>query len=114
MFVYGLLRSDQSMHDLLDGARDLGIATLDGYDLVDLGRYPGAIPGDGTIVGELVELRNEEQLAMLDQAEGCDRTPPLYERVDVTVRGKAAWLYVYAGDVTGMPRIPSGDWARRR
>ncbi len=113
MFVYGLLRSDQSMHDLLDGSRDLGVATLDGYDLLDLGRYPGAIPGDGTIVGELIELRDEEQLSVLDQAEGCDRTPPLYERVDVTVRGKSAWLYVYAGDTKHVPRVVSGDWARR-
>ena len=47
---------------------------------------------------ELVELKDDEQLAMLDQAEGCDRVPPLYERVEVTVRGRAAWLYVYAGD----------------
>ena len=114
VFVYGLLRRGQSMQDLLQGARDLGMAEVEHYELLDLGPYPARFPAAARSSASWSRLRDDAQLELLDQAEGCDRTPPLYERVEVTVRGKPAWIYEYAGDTTGVPRIASGDWARRR
>ena len=110
LFVYGLLRRGQPLAHFLAGARFVGPARLQGYDLLDLGDYPGAVPGAGAIVGELYELAG---LDPLDEAEGVHEAPPLYRRVRVEALGAPAWLYVYARDPGTAPRIASGDWLRR-
>lgn len=113
VIVYGLLRKGQSMAHLLGGARDLGLVHVSGYHLLDLGPFPAAVPGDGEIVGELYALPDARMLELLDEAEGVFAEPPLYDRESVDGKGKPAWIYVYARDPEGAPRIPSGDWLNR-
>ena len=108
--VYGLLRRGERMFDLLGGAPLLGEVRLPGYELRDLGRYPAAVPGEGGITGEVYEVFH---IGLLDEAEGVHFDPPLYKRVRVEALGAPAWLYVYARDPEGAPRIASGDWKRR-
>ena len=105
--VYGLLRRGERMFELLGDAPFLGSVRVPGYDLHDLGRYPAALPGEGGITGEVYEV---EDLDLLDDAEGVHFDPPLYRRVRVEALGAPAWLYVYARDPKGAPRIASGDW----
>lgn len=105
LFVYGLLRRGGPMHGLLAGAEFLGEVRIAGYDLFHMGEYPAAAPGAGEIVAELYELPSPAVLEVLDEAE---RVPTLYRRELVD----GAWLYVYAAEVGGAPRIASGDWRR--
>jgi gamma-glutamylcyclotransferase (GGCT)/AIG2-like uncharacterized protein YtfP len=108
LVVYGLLRRGEPMHGLLAGADFLGELRLEGYELLDLGEHPAAVPGSGGIVAELYELPSPAVLAVLDEAEG-----PLYRRELVESHGAPAWVYVCARPPPGAPRIPSGDWRRR-
>jgi gamma-glutamylcyclotransferase (GGCT)/AIG2-like uncharacterized protein YtfP len=113
LVVYGLLRGGEPLHAHLRGAAARGEVRLEGFDLHDLGEYPGAVRGGGTLVGELFDLPNPSVLAALDDAEGVGLVPPLYERVLVDVAGRSAWLYLYARPVEGCPKIASGDWCAR-
>lgn len=85
--------------------------------LYDLGRFPGAVPGDGVIEGELFRLRGPEVWAALDQYEGYDpdrEENSLFVRRRVSLddpANRTAWVYWYNGDPTDHPRVPSGDWA---
>ena len=113
VFVYGLLRSGERMHDIVEGLPLTGPFKLDGFALYDLGQYPAAVHADGTIVGELCELPHPAVLTALDEAEGVHGDPPLYVREKVEVEGQNAWIYVYDRPVGAAPRIASGDWLSR-
>ena len=110
IFVYGLLRKGQSMAHILSDANYVGDAELDGFDLYHLGSYPGAVEGDGRIKGEIYEVND---LTSLDEAEGVDRSPPLYRRRQTDAAGSPTWIYLYARPLEGTLKIDSGDWIRR-
>lgn len=79
LFVYGTLKRGQRNHGLMREARFLGEAvTAPLYTLLDLGLFPGMIPGGSTAVhGELYEV-GPELLARLDRHEGV---PRFYKRI---------------------------------
>ena len=74
LFVYGTLKRGQRNHFLMSEARFLGEAvTAPLYTLLDLGPFPGMIPGGSTAVhGELYEV-GPELLMRLDRHEGVPR-----------------------------------------
>lgn len=113
LFVYGLLRVGQSHGHVLDGCPRTGPYELDGFVLYNLGRYPGAVRGPGTILGDLCEIPSPALFVTLDEVEGVHTLPPLYTRERVTVEGISAWIYVYDRPVDDAPRIRSGDWLAR-
>lgn len=113
LVVYGLLRRGGPMSDLLGGAEFLGEVDLHGYEMYDLGDYPGAVDGNGTIRGELYELPGPAILDLLDEAEHVHAAPPLYRRELIDAKGEPAWLYVYDRAVDPKSRIASGDWFNR-
>jgi gamma-glutamylcyclotransferase (GGCT)/AIG2-like uncharacterized protein YtfP len=106
LLVYGTLRRGGSREGMLRDARFLEKTALPGLVLHRLGGYPGAVPGDGTVVAELYELPHPSMLEFLDGVEGVHESPPLFVRT----RLGDAWIYLYARDVGSAPRIPSGDW----
>ena len=85
--------------------------------LYDLGRFPGAVPGDGLVHGELLRLQDPQVWAVLDPYEGYDadrKDESLFVRRRGTLRepaDRAAWVYWFNGDPTGHPKVSSGDWA---
>jgi gamma-glutamylcyclotransferase (GGCT)/AIG2-like uncharacterized protein YtfP len=85
--------------------------------LYDLGRFPGAVPGDATVHGELLRLHDPQVWAVLDQYEGYDadhEEASLFVRRRVDLQepsDRTAWVYWFNGDPTGRSRVPSGDWA---
>lgn len=85
--------------------------------LYDLGRFPGAVPGDGVVHGEILRLRDPQVWSVLDRYEGCDphdENDSLFVREKVTLLEPAeqtAWVYWYNGDPAGHRRVHSGDWA---
>ena len=110
VFVYGLLRRGQTLAHNMAGATFVGDATLDGFDLFHLGNYPGAMEGDGTLIGEVYEV---DSLDGLDATERIHDSPPLYRRVRITALDQPTWIYVYARPLTDSFKIESGDWVRR-
>ena len=87
LFVYGMLKRGQRNHFLMRGARFLGEAvTAPEYTLLDLGPFPGLIPGGSTAVhGELYEVV-PELLERLDRHEGV---PRMYMRWPINMDGIA-------------------------
>jgi len=85
--------------------------------LYDLGRFPGAVPGTGTVQGELFRLSESEVWTILDRYEGYEpgqEETSLFVRTEVQLQApddQTAWIYWFNGDPTGHPRVSSGDWA---
>jgi gamma-glutamylcyclotransferase (GGCT)/AIG2-like uncharacterized protein YtfP len=80
--------------------------------LLDLGRYPGLIDGDGRVRGEIYRLDDPELLPVLDREEGYN-----FERRRVIVthangRRARAWVYRYRGPQNRAVPIPDGDYRR--
>lgn len=113
LLVYGLLRQGLSLAGLMAGARPLGVRRVAGFELYDLGSYPGATPGDGMLVAELYAMPPDCDWEALDAAEGVYEDPPLYRREVVALEDGVACLYVYARPIGEASRIASGDWLQR-
>jgi len=79
------------------------------WTLIDLGRYPAAIPGKGRIEGEVYAL-DAETLAQVDRLEGC---PDLYRRATAVLEdGQRAIIYQLQPAATPEEPvvIPGGAW----
>ena len=113
LLVYGLLRQGLSLAGLMAGAKPLGIRHVSGFVLYDLGRYPGVVPGQATLVAELYEMPADCSWEALDEAEGVEDDPPLYRREVVQLEDGPAQLYIYARPLGDARQISSGDWLKR-
>jgi gamma-glutamylcyclotransferase (GGCT)/AIG2-like uncharacterized protein YtfP len=113
LFTYGTLMQGERLHHHLHGrATRVATAMVTGH-LLNLGRYPGLIAGDGRVSGELYRVDDPELLATLDRVEGR-----YYERrrTDVELcdgRRACAWIYWYRGPRDYTTPIPSGNWRNR-
>ncbi len=102
----------------MQGARFLGAAQVPGR-LVDVGRYPGLLPGDGSVSGEVYEV-DDAHLARLDVVEDMvpgNRVASQYWREEITVssgplQGQRVQTYVYNRPVEACTPIPHGDYRR--
>jgi len=118
LFIYGTLMPGLRLEAEMHGARFMGPAQVPGR-LFDLGRYPGLLPGDGHVTGEVYEV-DHAHLARLDGVEGVvpgDRAESHYWREVVLVvsgplQGQPVQTYVYNRPVEGCTPIPHGDYRR--
>jgi gamma-glutamylcyclotransferase (GGCT)/AIG2-like uncharacterized protein YtfP len=108
-----------------DQQNNLGVATQLSFVtrcewrgiLYDLGQFPGAVPGEDTVHGELYRLTDPRAWTVLDRYEGYDpdrESASLFVRRRVPLQvpsARTAWVYWYNGDPSGHDRVPSGDWA---
>lgn len=108
LFVYGtLMRSHRQGQTYLDGADFKGEYILNGYELYDLGQYPGIVEEPyGKVKGELYAVPRQK-LPEIDiyEAEGS-----LYRRKTVRVKsgegeGLHAYAYVYNKSVEGKTKV---------
>lgn len=132
LFVYGSLRKGfpgTAFHYITPYFSFEADAKVKG-NLYDLGQYPAAIPTteDHFIIGELYKANSDEEfnwaISQLDDYEGVypeEGEEQLYYRELTTVYANnheyTAWIYWYKKDLTGMPRVESGDvleYARRK
>ena len=124
LFLYGTLLpalAPPELRPALARLRSLGRGVLRGI-LYDLGDHPGAVPDAQAatrIAGEVFELPDDPALlAQLDAYEGYVPERPsesLFVRVRQPVSAAGigrleCWVYVYARDPAGAPRVVSGDW----
>lgn len=118
LFIYGTLMPGLRLEAEMQGAERLGLAQVPGR-LVDVGRYPGLLHGEGLVAGEVYRV-SETQLARLDEVEEMvpgDRGASQYWRERVTVQagawaGQPVWTYVYNRPVDGLTPIAHGDYRR--
>ncbi len=117
--LYGSLMRDEDIDDRPDLTEHLtfvGEATLKGK-LVDLGDYPGLIPGDGEVHAEYHEVNDFEVFKAIDRFERYEATDPggsLYVRHAVRMLQPKldAWIYVFNGDTSAAEPVAHGDWRR--
>lgn len=113
VFVYGTLMRGEANHaNYLCSDWCRGKATVSGFEMYDIGAFPGIVPGEGTVPGELYEV-GYETLKKLDHLEGEGN---LYIRRSVPVATSAgdrtfAWAYIYNDDIDGREMIPA--WRRQ-
>lgn len=118
LFIYGTLMPGLRLEAEMHGARFVGPAHIAGR-LIDVGRYPGLLQGDGQVTGEVYEV-DDAHLARLDEVEGVvpgDRNASQYWREEVTVlsgplQGQHVQTYLYNHPVDGCTPIPHGDYRR--
>jgi gamma-glutamylcyclotransferase (GGCT)/AIG2-like uncharacterized protein YtfP len=119
VFVYGSLLSGFWNHRLIEdgGGKLVGRGSTEkGFALIDLGAFPGAVRGEGRVVGEVWEV-NDATFQRLDQLES---NGSFYARERVTInfeRGHRlacafAWIYLLLRPGVGARSrlIPGGDW----
>jgi len=106
IFIYGLFR-DQAK-PLLGNYKSLGRDSVKGKMFKVNEFYPGFIPGDGKVWGDLIEI-DSSVLPNLDEYEGDE-----YDRVKIkTNSGVDCWIYKYKYDVKDFKEIKVGDWMLR-
>lgn len=120
LFVYGTLRPPREDRSpvysvnypkIVPFLHSIQEAWVDGAELYDLGAYPAAIPGDGRVIGALLEI-DRAAFDLLDPLEGH---PDLYHREIVQAQTRSgpvdAWIYWAPEDLAleGV-RVGSGDW----
>ena len=118
LFIYGTLMPGLRLEAEMQGARFVGAAQVPGR-LVDVGRYPGFLPGEGLVTGEVYDV-DDAHLARLDGVEDMvpgDRAASQYWREEVTVasgplQGQSVQTYVYNRPVDGCTPITHGDYRR--
>ncbi|WP_416559486.1 gamma-glutamylcyclotransferase [Limnohabitans sp. yimb22184] len=118
LFIYGTLMPGLRLEAEMHGARFMGPAQVPGR-LVDVGRFPGLLPGYAQVTGEVYEV-DDAHLARLDVVEGMvrgDRSASQYWRETVTVlsgplQGQPVQTYVYNRPVDACAPIPHGDYRR--
>lgn len=118
LFIYGTLMPGLRLEAQMQGAHFVGAAQVAGR-LVDVGRYPGFLNGEGFVTGEVYEV-DDAHLARLDVVEGLvpgDRVASQYWREGVTVvggpmQGQQVQTYVYNRSVDDCTPIAHGDYRR--
>lgn len=101
----------QELSGQLDGLLLRGSCWIPGI-LYDLGDYPGLVPGDGQVLGELYEITAPDLFEELDPFERGRQPEPEYvrRRIALIEPEIEAWVYMYDHDPAARPRIASGDW----
>jgi len=119
LFVYGSLLRGMSLSSHMQGSTFLGPAYVKA-DLFFLGFYPGIVPGNQIVFGELYEVPLK-YLPSIDKVEDyieADQENSVYIRKPISIymfsdgQKLEAYAYYYNKDSKGMPRIDSGDYRR--
>lgn len=59
IFVYGTLMKNMRNHYYLEDSTYMGETEISGYEMYDLGYYPGIVKGNGIIKGEVYEVTED-------------------------------------------------------
>lgn len=119
ILVYGSLKAGQCNHDLLkDDVDFVGKVRVPGFDLYNLGWYPGIRENPENKQGvecELYQLKNEEVIKKADYYEGYvedDHAISLFVRKEVEIPdGPKAYVYEYNRDPHNKAlKIEEGVW----
>lgn len=106
VFVYGTLMKSESNHEFLKNSKLLGKATIEGYDMYDVGWYPAITAGENLIIGELyqVPLNDMSSIDMLE-GEGSLYAKKCEIVIDCDGNKSIAFVYVFLRDVSDLKKI---------
>jgi gamma-glutamylcyclotransferase (GGCT)/AIG2-like uncharacterized protein YtfP len=115
--VYGSLMTSEGMLAKLGASpmvKSSGPAVLPGK-LFDLGDFPGLIPGEGRVPGELFLISDPAVIPLLDEYEACHPDSPasslfVRQRLKLIEPPVEAWVYLYAGSVENRRPIVGLTW----
>ena len=93
----------------MTNAQWLGDHRVENYTLYSLGHYPGVVPGEGTVVGEVYRI----DASTLSELDALRTKGGEYKRQLIQTPYGSAWMYVYQRQVDGLTRIESGNWVDR-
>jgi gamma-glutamylcyclotransferase (GGCT)/AIG2-like uncharacterized protein YtfP len=123
LIAYGSFRYGFELHHLVKKHRFVGRGYVEGYELYDLGGYPGAIKGDGVVVGDVYEI-DERTLKLMDEIEGVATSDnAFFVRTGVRVYFDERRRFYYdnvqmyvlspelRGEIERRPKIESGDFS---
>lgn len=111
LFVYGTLMRGFPLHPVLAAGAVFVAPAAVPARLIDLGRYPAAVPdATGSVAGELYRVLDPVSWARLDSVEGAR-----YHRGEARVclaggREAVAQIYWYVGPLAHGVPIPGGDY----
>lgn len=120
IFVYGTLKVGGPLASSFDDSRvSSEKAVLRGYDMYDIGNFPGIVPGEGAVSGELHKYKGKLVRGIMDSIEGYYADAPeksLYLRREVEVEtengSQTAFVYVFNKNISGRKKIASGQWRK--
>lgn len=101
IFTYGTLKRGYRNHKYIEKAKFISDASIEGFYMFDLGRYPGIYEGAGIIYGEIYEIDDE----MLKEMDLLEEEGSLYIRKSIRVNDLDAWIYVYNKKVDNIIKI---------
>jgi gamma-glutamylcyclotransferase (GGCT)/AIG2-like uncharacterized protein YtfP len=121
ILVYGTLRrKPYGNAPLMRGANFVGEVTIPGYDMYNLGAFPGIKPNPSNAVGIVTEMYEipddiaDDLIKHLDYYEGYREgdEASLYLREEIKINDIPADIYVYnrTTDEKWVEHIPSGNW----
>lgn len=114
IIAYGTLKRGQSRERIMPG--EYVCNGIVNGKLYDLGPFPGLVEGDMAVSCEVYFCDTmNSSIEYLDQIEGADLVPPLYEKKITPVEcddGKLRFgiCYFYCGDTTDQDIIENGVW----
>lgn len=117
LFTYGTLKRGGERHkhlseEIEEGfARYKGTAWVEGFQLYRLQDLPVAVPGDGSIHGELYVIPRPLLLADLDSVEGFPHT---FDRKQIEIEADTYWIYYQSSIPPGAQQIEEGLWQPRK
>lgn len=109
IFVYGSLRRKQGNSHWMTNAQWMGDYCIEGYQLYHLGHYPGAVPGQGKVYGEIYRI----DAATLNELDALRISDGEYKRILIQTPFGSAWMYIYQRAVENLPLIADGNWLSR-
>ena len=65
VFLYGTILRDENNHHLIEDEEFIENGVIQGYKMINLGIFPGIIPGSGAVLGELYSVC-DDAIEMLD------------------------------------------------
>ncbi len=119
LFVYGGLLKGMTLSSVIEGSEYLGPAFIQA-EIYFLGQFPGIVPGNGIVYGELYEI-SESMLPGLDKIEhyhpyDLKRSSYIRKELEVTClpNGESlkAEAYFYNRSIAEQEHIPYGDYRR--
>ena len=122
LLVYGTLRRGGGANGFMKGTEYQGAVKLPGYDMYNLGGFPGIVENpdnkDG-VVCEVFDGVTPETMEDIDHYEGYRPDYPPehshYLRKEVNVQGEPMFVYVYnrPTNMEWYQPIKTGDWKDR-
>lgn len=120
-FVYGTLKKDGLYAKQFDQYRiNSEDATIDNMELYKIGWFPGMVPGNKTVTGELHEYKDPNIVtALMNKIESCDGSKQALFRCEhrtvTTKLGKKikAAVYIFNHNINYMKLIKNGIWINK-